>query len=78
MAIEIYRSSDPNTDYCWDLDEICRECAEKKISENHYVEYDFYKSEREKDCEKNNCQECEGTLFIDGRKKWERLSGAVY
>ena len=31
MDLEVYRSSDPNTDYCWDYYEICRDCAKKEI-----------------------------------------------
>ena len=80
MALEIYRSSTQGSSSFDRHNELCRDCATEEIKDGFYVEYDLYLSERtdavgnEELCEK--CQE--NTFFIDGRKKWNRLSGAIY
>ena len=79
MDLEVYRSSDPNTDCCWDYSEICRDCAKKEIEKGNYVEYDKYLSEKTTDLEEECCQICEGDFFNeDTPEDWIRLEGAVY
>lgn len=79
MALEIYRSGTQGSSSFDRHSEICRSCAEKEIKDGHYVEYDLYLSERTDDVTREDtCQMCNDSFFIDGRKKWERLEGAVY
>ena len=79
MALEIYRSGTKGSAFFDRHSEICRLCAEKEIKDGHYVEYDLYLSERtDAVTREDTCQMCEDGFFIDGRKKWERLEGAVY
>ncbi len=79
MDLEIYKISEPNTDYCWDYFEICRDCAKNEIEKGNYVEYDKYLSELTSDLEYYNCQICDGDFFNeDTSETWQRLEGAVY
>ena len=79
MDLEVYRSSDPKTDYCWDYSEIFRDCDKKEIEKGNYVEYDKYLSECTSDLEEHDCQICEGDFFNeDTPETWQRLVGAVY
>lgn len=79
MALEIYRSGNQASGGFDRHTEICRSCAYKEIKNGHYVEYDLYLSERTDAVTiEDTCQMCEDNFFIDGRKKWERLEGAVY
>ncbi len=79
MALEIYRSGKQGSSSFDRHLEICRLCAEKEVKDGHYVEYDLYLSERTDAVNReDNCQMCRSSFFIDGRKKWERLEGAVY
>jgi RNA polymerase subunit RPABC4/transcription elongation factor Spt4 len=79
MALEIYRSGAQCSQSFDRHSEICRSCAEKEIKDGYYVEYDLCLSEKTDAITREDaCQICEDTFFIDGRKKWEKLEGAVY
>lgn len=77
--IELFRSANQGSASFDRHTELCRECAEKEIKEGHYVEYDLYLAERAGLITKDDtCQLCEGSFFVDGRKKYKRLEGAIY
>ena len=79
MALEIYKSGTQGSLSFDRHSEICRSCAEKEIKDGNYVEYDLYLSERtDAVSREDTCQMCKDGFFIDGRKKWEKLDGAVY
>lgn len=56
-------------------DLVCHDCAAKKLKEGFELMYDLALSERtpEYKAMKQECEICGGTLFVDGRKKYERL-----
>lgn len=77
--IELYRSGNKSSSSFDRHSEICRDCAKKEIEDGYYVEYDLYLSEKTDAIKENDtCQICEGSFFRDGRKKFERLEGAIY
>ena len=80
MALEIYRSATEDSIGFDRYSELCRDCAAEELKNGFYVEYDLYLSEKtdavSTDC---TCEKCErNTFFIDGRKKWNKLEGAIY
>lgn len=57
------------------FDEVCYACAAKKKSEGYDAVYNLAMSERMPVSKviKLNCQLCDGSFFLDGRKKYEIL-----
>ena len=79
MALEIYRSGTKDSFGFNRYSEICRCCAKEEIDKGFYVEYDLYLSEKTEAVNREDkCQSCGDTFWIDGRKKWEKLQGAIY
>ena len=78
MALEIYRSSTQQSSSFDRYNELCRYCAKDELKNGFYVEFDGYLSNKEKEAENLNCEKCAGSFFIDGRRKWNELDGAIY
>ena len=56
-------------------EEVCYSCAKKKMKEGFEVVYNLTLSERvpNSKVEDLECELCDGSFFLDGRKRFERI-----